>query len=245
MNLQRIITFAAVGPPAVLLIHRGGRPFRILAAGVAGTAAGELHGLLTMHRNSPASLRVGAATAVGVFTMTRPSWKWALAGFLCDPRDGTAASIASCLVVGNTFASWVADGTADEQVRRSFLSIVIGTWAADAASDLTGTSWGGPHLPRWVNDRKVYSAYGVGVAATAVTRTALNRYAPTAPGAAVASGVLAALGDIAESAVKRRAGVKDSGNVLPGYGGVLDRVDSLLANLVVHRLLRTGRARSR
>ncbi len=120
-------------------------------------------------------------------------------------------------------------------MRRTFLSIIVGTWAADAAADVTGSRLGGPPLPPWVNSHKVYSAYAASIGAAALARWAIHRYAPVSPVGAVATGALAALGDMTESAIKRRAGVKDSGNLIPGYGGVLDRLDSTIVNLVVQR----------
>ncbi len=118
------------------------------------------------------------------------------------------------------------------------------TWVTDAAAFFVGRAVGGPKLMPSVSPGKTISgAVGglVGGAAAAWAYAAFvlppaTRMGMTV-GAAVASGVLlsvvAQVGDLVESQLKRQAGVKDSSRLIPGHGGVLDRTDSLLFTLPV------------
>ena len=130
------------------------------------------------------------------------------------------------------------------------------TWVTDAAAFFVGRAVGGPKLMPSVSPGKTISgAVGglVGGAAAAWAYAAFVLPSTTrmgmTVGAAVASGVLlsvvAQVGDLVESLLKRQAGVKDSSRLIPGHGGVLDRTDSLLFTLpvgfvVVDRLLALG-----
>jgi len=111
------------------------------------------------------------------------------------------------------------------------------TWICDTAAMAVGTWIGGPRLAPVLSPRKTWSggvAGGVAalVAAFAYGRFVLDRVALhldvvqlMAVGAAIA--VMGQVGDVAESLLKREAGVKDSSGLIPGHGGVLDRLDSL------------------
>jgi phosphatidate cytidylyltransferase len=111
------------------------------------------------------------------------------------------------------------------------LLIVVGT--TDTAAYFTGRALGGPRLAPVVSPSKTWSGLCGGVlwAALAGALTAWllgsGRLAQGAGLGAILAGV-AQLGDLVESAFKRAAGVKDSGKLIPGHGGVLDRVDGLL-----------------
>ena len=104
-------------------------------------------------------------------------------------------------------------------------------WACDIGAYFAGRSIGGPKLAPTVSPNKTWAGLVGGVIAAGVLGWALLRWAGLPAQLALASpvlAILAQLGDLYESALKRRAGVKDSGSLLPGHGGLLDRIDGLL-----------------
>lgn len=105
-------------------------------------------------------------------------------------------------------------------------------WATDIGAYFAGRSIGGPKLAPRVSPSKTWAGLGGGVLAALILGFVLHRFAGLPIQLAAASGLLAVaaqLGDLLESAMKRRAGVKDSGTLLPGHGGVMDRLDGVVA----------------
>ena len=103
-------------------------------------------------------------------------------------------------------------------------------WATDIGAYFAGRSIGGPKLAPRVSPSKTWAGLAGGVLAALVLGFLLHRFADLPIQLAAASGVLAVasqLGDLLESGMKRKAGVKDSGTLLPGHGGVLDRLDGV------------------
>ena len=103
-------------------------------------------------------------------------------------------------------------------------------WATDIGAYFAGRSIGGPKLAPRISPSKTWSGLGGGVLAALLVGFALHRFAGLPIELAAASGLLAVAaqgGDLLESAMKRRAGVKDSGSLLPGHGGVMDRLDGV------------------
>lgn len=105
-------------------------------------------------------------------------------------------------------------------------------WATDIGAYFAGRAIGGPKLAPRVSPSKTWSGLGGGVLAALLVGFLLYRFAQLPIQLAAASGLLAVaaqLGDLLESWMKRRAGVKDSGTLLPGHGGVMDRLDGVVA----------------
>jgi phosphatidate cytidylyltransferase len=112
--------------------------------------------------------------------------------------------------------------------------LMLVTWATDIFAYFAGRSIGGPKLAPKISPNKTWAGLIGGMAGAGVVGGLAAWFFQIAAempdfywlGAAM--GLLAQLGDLYESRVKRRLGVKDSGTLIPGHGGVLDRLDGLL-----------------
>jgi phosphatidate cytidylyltransferase len=113
------------------------------------------------------------------------------------------------------------------------LWLLIVVWTTDGVAYLVGRRVGGPRLAPSISPGKTWSGLaggvlGAGLASLIVASVLGSERLVHAAGLGAGFAVVAQLGDLAESMLKRRAGVKDSGSLIPGHGGVLDRVDGLL-----------------
>lgn len=126
----------------------------------------------------------------------------------------------------------------------SGLKLVVAIIAIIAATDIgayfTGKRFGKHKLAPTISPNKTWEGLGGGVLCAAIVTTLLHPL-PLSFSALTFCGMLLAIlaqtGDLLESWVKRRAGVKDSGNLIPGHGGLLDRVDGYLFAAPTYALL--------
>ena len=113
------------------------------------------------------------------------------------------------------------------------LLTIIPTWAGDIAAYLVGSAVGRRRIAPSISPGKTREGTAAGFVACALAAVAIGVTfgLPRTPVLIVALGLgpVGLAGDLLESYVKRRAGVKDSGAILPGHGGLLDRLDSLVA----------------
>jgi len=116
---------------------------------------------------------------------------------------------------------------------RAVLYALLIVWLADSGAYFAGRAWGTSKLAPAVSPGKTWAGLWGGLAACAILAMAaawlfglpLSSLLPVT----VAIGVFSVVGDLLESLCKRFAGLKDSGSLIPGHGGVLDRFDSFLA----------------
>lgn len=120
--------------------------------------------------------------------------------------------------------------------------VLVGVVATDVGAYFAGRAIGGPKIAPRISPSKTWAGLGGGIILSALAEIALTAFLAgrfewrvAVFGLLVA--VIAQAGDFFESWMKRRAGVKDSGRLLPGHGGLFDRLDGLLAVMFVLGLL--------
>jgi phosphatidate cytidylyltransferase len=120
------------------------------------------------------------------------------------------------------------------------LSIV---WGSDIGAYMIGRLMGGPKLAPAISPGKTWSGAAGGLASAALAGLAVaacfssDFSSSCVVGPGILLGIISQAGDLLESALKRHFGVKDSGRIIPGHGGLLDRLDALLAVAPVAALL--------
>jgi phosphatidate cytidylyltransferase len=151
---------------------------------------------------------------------------WAALGF-CYAFTALIASVAARLDQGFGFAA--------------LMLVLLTVWATDIGGYFAGRSIGGPKLWPRVSPKKTWAgAIGGFVAGLAVAAGFAGLGFGKTGSLLLLGGVLSIasqLGDLFESAVKRRFGVKDSSHIIPGHGGLMDRLDGFVAAIVLAALL--------
>lgn len=114
------------------------------------------------------------------------------------------------------------------------LYVMFAVWATDIGAYFSGRIIGGPKLAPSLSPNKTWAGLGGGMVAAGITGGLCHLFSPypTTVLSSIIFGIVLAIaaqgGDLFESWIKRRAGVKDSSTLIPGHGGLLDRVDGLM-----------------
>jgi phosphatidate cytidylyltransferase len=261
----RVVSGLILAPAALAIAWFGGAPFLILVSIAVSVMSVEW--AVMAARASVARVAVTmAASVLGVVFLTYagqiiPALAMIGFGMLAtaaasrgvverrfDAAYGVLYVAPACLAIvwlrigtagWNQIAPWQGGGWT--------VMLLATTWAADICAFAVGNALKGPKLwPRFSPNKTWSGFFGglIGAAGAAVGVAALLMRLSLAGAALIglAAGVATMMGDLWESMLKRRFGVKDSGDLIPGHGGLLDRVDGLMfatlvfaaARLIVH-----------
>jgi phosphatidate cytidylyltransferase len=238
---KRIVSGLVLAALALATTVRGDSPFALLWA---AAAVGVYWEWSAMVAGGAMALRAAGCTALVL----------AAAAVLAGETAAALAPLAVGAVMAAMFApprrrAWGAAGVVyagtlllapvvlrgDPQLGRTailFLFAVV--WATDICGFFAGRWLGGPKLAAHISPGKTWSgACGGTLGAIAAGLAVMHAASEGTPAAtaclALALSIVAQGGDLLESAVKRRFGVKDAGHVIPGHGGLMDRLDGFLA----------------
>jgi phosphatidate cytidylyltransferase len=228
------LAFAAVTLCAMLCY----REYCGIAAGFGVTRLGPLGfaaglGVLALSDGSAIFLTVLALTAISLAMRSQ------------DLAEVLPRASAMLLGVVYIFGAWKCAILLRDASPYWLLFALAINWVGDISAFYVGKNLGVHKLARRISPGKSWEgAIASLVVSTAFGVAYLHWFSPMMPaiqavGLSVLANIAGQLGDLAESALKRGAGVKDSGTILPGHGGLLDRVDSALFTMpVVYVFLR-------
>ncbi|WP_136624182.1 phosphatidate cytidylyltransferase [Bradyrhizobium centrolobii] len=241
--VMRVLAAIVLAPLAIALAYAGGWLWAFLvtlvsiglfaewlmvvgAGSVALTACGTIviaiMGFCVTFGGLKTAVITGFVGGAIVTLIARAKFVWAASGF----AYASAALLASILIRQDPVNGFVA-----------LMFVLLVVWATDIGGYFAGRGIGGPKLWPRVSPKKTWAGALGGFAASLVVAAGfaacgLGKATPLLLVSAVLS-VVSQLGDLFESAVKRRFGVKDSSHLIPGHGGLMDRLDGFVAAVLV------------
>jgi phosphatidate cytidylyltransferase len=243
-NLQiRILSAAVLGLAVLGLVWMGGLVCRLLAAAVAAVIFYEWSSMQRVPASAGHRWLAAACMALvlaGLVIGLKAGWLFAAAaaatavtalhGRLSGQGGWHASGLAYAAASGLTLSLLRGD---DRAGLLAILFLFAVVWATDVLAYFVGRNVGGPKLAPAISPGKTWSgaiggAAG-GVAAGAILAALTGWGGWWAAAVALALAIVSELGDLLESFVKRRQGVKDASQLIPGHGGLMDRVDGLVA----------------
>lgn len=246
MLLPRVLT-AVVGIPLLLFfIHWGGLSYSFLVAGLCALALYEYGVILYIGRRPaqrPIAVIAGAALAL-CLALGGPLGL-VVSGLIAlvilremfgreQSLDRAALTLFGALLLGWMPAHLALIRDLRPHGERLTFMFFLAVWAMDCAAYAAGKTLGRHKLAPALSPKKTWEGAAAGFLAAIAVVLAFRTARPelfSLPGAfalGILIGVSGQLSDLAESMIKRAVGVKDSGTLLPGHGGIMDRFDSFL-----------------
>jgi len=234
---------------ALALAYAGPVPFAILVLAVAllmcwewgRVVRGEEFGpALSIHAGSVAAAIVMTALGEPFLALAAIAIGVVLMALMRSGRRMVSAAGVAYVGLPAIAMIWLRSDATLGALAVLFIFLIV--WSSDIAAFVAGRFFGGPKLWPRVSPNKTWSGFIGGLAASALIGGLFAFLVPGSSPVGLALtglmlGIVAQAGDLAESALKRGYGVKDSSAIIPGHGGVMDRADSTVAVSVVAALL--------
>mgnify|MGYP000027057884 FL=1 len=184
----------------------------------------------------------GLAVVLLLFLVAIAAW------YVATPRAGigdVAVSVFGPIYTSFAFSAIVLVRVSDKGVHGALLTlgVMLSLWANDAVAYLVGSRIGSHKLAPRISPNKSWEGFWAGLVGSVAVWVVLalagvaNIGVPLAAVVGLVVGIVGVVGDLFESRIKRGVGVKDSGNLIPGHGGLLDRSDSLLFGSIAAYIL--------
>ena len=229
----RILSALAMAVVGTAAVWAGGVWFTALCVCAAGLMVWELAAMIQPGWRAR-SLGLAAACAVLVALLLPATWALpvlvlpALAGAGALRRD---PAIFAAYALAAMLAAWGLAGFRGEYGMVWLIWLLLVVVVTDIAGYFAGRLIGGPKFWPRISPKKTWSGTIAGWIAAALIGVIFRQFTtagPDLPWISAGLALASQMGDIAESAIKRHMGVKDSSHLIPGHGGVLDRFDGLL-----------------
>lgn len=257
MLKQRLLVTVVLLPVGIAVIHIGGWVYAAFIATLLGLAAWEFGGLFRADGFQASSGLIVAGTValtLGRQVDQFESAPWILSLFvltsmtyhLVDYERGRdkAGTDLSITLAGGLYIGWLGAYLVSLRVLPDgkwwVLLVLPAVWLADGGAYLIGRAFGRHKMTPRLSPKKSWEGYFAGILAgtlgtaglAALWRLSAGGSSAVTPGFGALLGFLLAiitpLGDLGESMIKRQVGAKDSGHLLPGHGGMFDRMDTWL-----------------
>jgi len=253
--MKRWITGLLMGAVVFAVVWFGDPSFSICVAAIAVVGSIEFFPLIGVSRRHPITVfgTIGVLLFIGLAQFGTTYYAPLLTASVVLPliwlvfqSDIKHAAVNwAWLMVGILYLGWMLSYFVhlrhlDNVGRDLVILAMVGNAASDTIAFQFGLKWGRHRMAPKISPSKSWEGAVAGFVGAMVTVVILGTYLPNlrlplwqSLDLGMLIGFFAPLGDLAESLLKRSTGVKDSGNCVPGHGGILDRLDSMLFSVVV------------